>query len=280
MKPGPVCAKFPRMEKVSAIVTCFNRENEIAACLESLRWADELIVVDSFSRDRTLEIARRYTARLYQREYHSPGGQKNWAITQATHPWIVSIDSDEVMPVDLKNEVRSTLVAPRFRLYKVYRRGIFVGRELKHGGWNLDTNYLLFRKDTYRYTEEVHERLMPASAFGLFHHHLIHYTHRSIEEFVQKSNRYATGGAKKYFLRGRRGTAAKVFSHAVFNFLKNYVFRFGFLDGGPGLIVAVLSSCYVAEKWAKLWELTRAGTRSTSPDAKKTDRRAPPPHLP
>jgi len=243
------------MPKVTAIVTCFNREGEIGACLESLGWADELIVVDSGSSDRTVEICRRYTKNVFEHEYLSPGNQKNWAIEKATHPWIVSIDSDEVMPPELAAEIRRTLEDPRFQLYLVYRRGFFLGTELKHGGWNRDRNYLLFRRETYRYTEEVHERLLPETACGVFREKLIHYTHRSIDEFVKKSSRYASWGAEKYLRKGRRGTAAAIFGHSIFNFLRNYVFRLGFLDGTPGLIVAMLSSYYVAEKWAKLWEL-------------------------
>jgi glycosyltransferase involved in cell wall biosynthesis len=244
-------------EKVTAIVTCFNREKEIEACLESLRWADELIVADSFSSDRTVELARRYTDKVFQHEYLSPGNQKNLAIEKASHPWVVSIDSDEVMPPSLSGEIRRTLESPRFQLYLVFRRGFFLGRELKHGGWNRDRNYLLFRRDTYRYTEEVHERLLPETDYGVFRERLIHYTHRSIDEFVKKSSRYASWGAEKYLRKGRRGRAAAIFGHAVFNFFRNYLFRLGFLDGTPGLIVALLSSYYVAEKWAKLWELER-----------------------
>lgn len=245
------------MPKVSAIVTCFNREGEIEACLESLRWADELIVVDSGSSDRTVELSRRHTEKVFQHEYLSPGNQKNWAIGKASHPWIVSVDSDEVVPPALAAEIRRTLEDPRRGLYLVYRRGFFLGTELKHGGWNRDRNYLLFRRDDYRYTEEVHERLLPETPYGVFRERLIHYTHRSIDEFVKKSSRYATWGAEKYLRQGRKGTAAAILGHAAFNFLRNYLFRLGFLDGTPGLIVAMLSSYYVAEKWAKLWELER-----------------------
>ena len=154
-------------------------------------------------------------------------------------------------------EIRRTLDNPRRGLYLVYRRGFFLGTELKHGGWNRDRNYLLFRRDAYRYTEEVHERLLPETPYGVLRERLIHYTHRSIDEFVRKSSRYATWGAEKYLRQGRRGRSAAIFGHAAFNFIRNYLFRLGFLDGTPGLIVAMLSSYYVAEKWAKLWELER-----------------------
>lgn len=243
------------MEKVSAIVTCFNRENEIEACLQSLRWVDELIVVDSQSSDHTPELARKYADKFFQREYSSPGDQKNWAVQHASHLWILAIDSDEIMPEELRDEILETLKNPRFNQYQVYRRNFFLGKEMRHGGWNRDKLVILFKKNIYRYTVDVpHDHLVPEDERGSFKNRLIHYPHRSIDEFVKKSNRYATGGARKYFRAGRKGTACKMFLHAVFNFLRNYIFRLGILDGARGLIVATLSSCYVAEKYAKLWE--------------------------
>ncbi len=245
-------------EKVTAIVTCFNRSNEIEACLSSLTWADELIVVDSFSTDDTVAKARKYTDRVLQREYVSASDQKNWALEQASHDWVLSIDSDEIVPDDLRAEIREVLKAPRFNRYLVYRRNYFLGKEIKHCGWNTDQVPALFRRDRSRFDgAEVHERLVPEGEFGKLSHRLIHHAHRSIDEFARKSNRYATWGAKKYYRQGRKGCAARVYFNSIFNFIKLYIFRLGFLDGAEGLIICVMSSCYVAEKYAKLWELYR-----------------------
>lgn len=246
------------MEKVTAIVTCQDRENEIEACLKSVRWADELIVVDSGSTDRTVERARPWTDRLLFHEYLSESAQRNWVIPQAAHPWILIIDSDEVMPEPLRDEIRRELENPRYGRYRVCRRGIFLGREMKHGGWASDQNNILFRRDVYRFSDdEVHPVLLPADRPGIFKNRLDHYTHRSVDEFITKSHGYAVAGARKYLRRGRRGRAANIFFHPFFNFCRNYVFRLGFLDGERGLVSAVLSSCYVAEKYARLWDLTR-----------------------
>ena len=246
------------MNRISGIVTCFNSMPYIRDCLNSIRWADELIVVDSFSTDGTADLARGIADRFFQREYVSESGQRNWAIDRAAHDWIVMIDSDEVMPETLRDEIRFTVAQPRFTRYKVFRRGIFLGREMKHGGWNRDKNNILFRRDIYRFDgAEVHSRLIPDREFGVLKNRLVHYTHRSVDEFIRKSNRYAGQVARGYLRRGKRGTAARMFFHSVFNFTRNYVFRLGFLDGERGLISAVLSSCYVAEKYARLWDLTR-----------------------
>jgi len=214
-------------------------------------------VVDSFSADRTVELAKPYADKFFQRGYLTDANQKNWAFEQASHPWIAIIDSDEIIPKPLRDEIREILKNPRYGYYQVYRRGIFLGKEMKHGGWNRDKNYILFRKDRYRFNEdEVHAKLIPEEEFGIFNSRLIHFTHRSIDEFVVKSNSYATHSAKKYFRKGRKGTTAKIFFHPLFTFLKVYIFRLGFLDGARGMISATLSSAYVAEKYAKLWELT------------------------
>jgi len=244
------------MEKVSGVVVCYNNMPYIKNCLESMTWVDELIVVDSFSDDGTAELARRYADQFIEHEYISDGNQKNFAFSRATHPWVVVIDSDEIMPPELSREVRETLGNPRYGFYQVYRRGMFLGKEMKHGGWNRDKNYFLLRPDKYRFNDdEVHQLLIPEDDFGIMENRLIHYTHRSIDEFVKKSNSYATRSAAKYHRRGKKGSPSKIFFHSFYNFLKVYCFRLGLLDGTRGLISASLSSAYVAEKYAKLWEL-------------------------
>ncbi len=155
------------MEKVTAIVTCHNREGEIEACLKSVRWVDELIVVDSGSTDRTVELARPYADRMLVHEYRSAAAQKNWAIPRAAHPWILIIDSDEVMPDSLRDEILEELENPRFGRYRVFRRSIFLGREMKHGGLAHDQNDIVFRKDEYRFSDdEVHAVLLPEAKSG------------------------------------------------------------------------------------------------------------------
>ncbi len=244
------------MEKVSAIVICNNREKEIGPCLKSLRFADEVVVVDSFSTDGTPAVARALADRFYQRTFRFHGNQKNWAIERTSHPWIVAIDSDEVVPDDLRDEILRTLESPAADIYRVYRRNFLFGREMKHAAWRTDTVAILFRKDRYRFlTAALHSDLVPPGKPAYLKSRLIHHPHRSIDEFVRKSSSYAAGTALKYFREGQRGAAVRMFLHPCFNFLKNYVFRRGFLDGAPGLISAVLSSGYVAEKYARLWEL-------------------------
>ncbi len=244
------------MEKVTGIVTCFNREDEIEQCLQSVRWVDELIVVDSFSTDRTVERAKPFADIFYQHAYITATDQRSRAISRASHPWILIIDSDEVIPDELRDEIIQELKNPSYGKYRVFRRGFFLGEEMKHGGWQRDQNNILFRKDTYYFSDdEVHPVLLPDDTPGIFKNRLLHYTLPTLDEFVDNARRYATLGARKYLRKGRKGIAANIFFHPLFNFCKNYIFRLGFLDGSRGLISAVLSSCYVAQKHARLWEL-------------------------
>jgi glycosyltransferase involved in cell wall biosynthesis len=243
------------MEKVSGVVVCYNNMPYIENCLKSMSWVDELIVVDSFSSDGTDKLAEKYADKFIRHQYISDGAQKNFAFSQASFDWVVVIDSDEIMPEALRDEIRQTLENPRYGYYQVYRRGIFLGKEMRHGGWNRDKNYLLLRSDRYRFnSDEVHQRLIPEDSFGIFRNRLIHYTHRSVDEFVRKSNNYATRSAAKYHRGGRKGHSFRILLHPSYNFLKVYFLRLGLLDGSRGLISATLSSAYVAEKYAKLWE--------------------------
>jgi len=261
------------MEKISAIITSFNREDEIEECLRSVSWVDELIVVDSFSTDRTVELAEKYADLLLHHEYLSAAAQRNWTIPQASHPWIMIIDSDEMMPEELRDEIKKEMEAPRYQRYRVWRKGIFLGREMKYGGWQRDQNNILFKKDIYRFSDdEVHPILLPESEYGIFDNKLIHFTHRTIDEFVEKAIKYATWSSQKYLRQGRKGNPVNILSHPVFNFVKNYLFHLGFMDGAHGLISAVMSSCYVAEKHAKLWELVRKEEKFTA-ETQRTQRK-------
>lgn len=256
------------MEKISGLITCCNNMPYIKNCLESMSWVDELVVVDSFSTDRTPEIAREYADKFFQREYDSESRQRNWALERVSHRWVVIIDSDEVMPEALRDEILDLLRQPVYGRYKVFRRNIFLGKAMKHGGWGRDTNNILFQKDRYKFNDAAaHSHLVPEGDYGLLHNRLLHFTHRSIDEFIVKANRYATSMAMDYYRKGRKGAAAKIFFHPFYNFIKVYLFRLGFLDGARGLISAALSSAYVAEKYAKLWELEQRQGKREIPGA-------------
>jgi glycosyltransferase involved in cell wall biosynthesis len=242
-------------QKVTAIVPTFNEAANIVECLQSLSWADEIIVVDSFSTDGTPELARPYATRVIQHEYVNSATQKNWIIPQAAHAWIFLVDADERCTPELAAEVQAVLEAPQQDAYWIFRRNFFLGHEIKHSGWNTDKVIRLFQRD-HRYQDlTVHaEVIVPSEKVGVLKAKFIHYTIDSLDQFFEKRQRYAVWGAKDLENRGKRAGGFNIVSHSVGNFLKMYVLRLGFLDGVHGLALAILFSYYTAAKYIRLWE--------------------------
>jgi glycosyltransferase involved in cell wall biosynthesis len=242
--------------KVTAIVPTFNEAANVVACLEGLQWADEIIVVDSFSTDGTQELAAPLATRVIEHEYVHSSLQKNWVIPQVEHPWVFLVDCDERCPPELAAEIRAILEAgPTMDGYAVYRRNHFLGKEIKHAGWNTDKVIRLFRRES-RYDERsVHaEIVMDPARVQILEARLIHYTIDSLDQFFEKRFRYAKLASLDLDAAGKTGSSISAFSHGLACFLKMYVWRRGFLDGGHGFMLAMLYSFYTSAKYVRLWE--------------------------
>jgi glycosyltransferase involved in cell wall biosynthesis len=252
--------------RLTALVPTFNEEETLRDCLESLRWVDEILVVDSFSRDGTLEIAREFSARILQHAYENSAAQKNWAIPQATHPWVLLVDSDERVTPELREEIRGILAeGPRGDGYWIRRANHFLGRRMKHCGWETDKVIRLFRRDVARYQErEVHAEIDLPEPLPVLRHPLLHYSFRSFAQYWRKMQIYSDWGASQLFREGKRAGWAAIALRPLIRFLKMYLLRLGFLDGIHGLVLCMLAAFTVFLKYAKLWELGRrdpAGSR-------------------
>jgi glycosyltransferase involved in cell wall biosynthesis len=243
---------------LTALVTTYNEEENLPACLRSLSFADELYVVDSYSTDRTVEIAKAAGARVEQHEYENPARQKNWAIPRASHEWILLLDADERARPELVREIEDLLRrGPDADGYWIGRDNYFLGRRVRRGGWETDTVIRLFRRDVARYDDrEVHEEIQLPPPLPTLHGRLEHHTFRSFSQYFPKLERYSRWGASQAFALGRRAGAGTVVAHTVARFLKMYVMRGGFLEGGRGVVLAQLSCFSVYLKYARLWELT------------------------
>jgi glycosyltransferase involved in cell wall biosynthesis len=243
--------------KVSALIPTFNEEENLRDCLNSLRWADEIFVVDSFSQDRTLEIAREFSARVAQHEYLNSAAQKNWAIPQAAHPWVLLVDADERVTPELQQEIRGILEeGPRFEGYWIRRANHFLGRRMKHCGWETDKVIRLFRRDAARYQErEVHAEVDLQGPIPVLRSPLLHYSFRSFKQYWRKMQLYSDWGASQLHREGKRAGWIAIAFRPPIRFLKMYVLRLGFLDGIHGLVLCVLAAFTVFLKYAKLWEL-------------------------
>jgi len=267
--------KMPSRQKITALIPAFNEEGNIRACLESVRWADEIFVVDSFSTDATPAIAREFGARVIQHEYVNSATQKNWAIPQASHPWVLIVDADERVTPGLRDEILPLLETDGggFDGFRIYRVNHFLGKRINHCGWNRDDVLRLFRRDKGRYQDrEVHADIILDGRARHLDHKLLHFTFTSFDQYLVKMNRYALWAAGD-----RARTTLRVRWHHLtlrpaFRFFKQYILRLGILDGLEGLILCCMSAYSVFLKYARLHE--RHLREKSEGDSRKTSNMA------
>jgi len=251
-----LAAQASTRPKLTALIPTFNVEEIIGECLESVKWADEILVVDSFSTDRTLEIAARYTDRIIQHEYVNSAAQKNWAIPQASHPWVLIVDSDERATPELRDEILAALErSPGPTGFRIRRLNHFMDKRVRYCGWQNDECLRLFMRDQGRYQDrEVHADAILNGPSGRLRNPLLHYTFRSFDQYMRKFDRYTTWAAGDRAKRTRRVRWHHLVLRPAFRFFKQYVLKRGFLDGRTGLVVCGLAAFSVFMKYAKLWE--------------------------
>ena len=250
-------------QALTVLVTSFNEADNIVACLRSVAWADDILLVDSHSTDATLERARGLVTRVLSHPYESPARQKNWGLAQALHPWVLILDADERVTPELEEEIRELLAAaPRQDAFWIRRRNTFLGRTIRFGGWGSDRVIRLCRPDRARYPEVlVHEEMVVDGEIGELRGALLHHSVRSLGQYGEKMERFSSLWAEDRYRRGRRASALTVALHTLGRFLRMYVLQGGFLEGGHGLIVALQGSYSVFLKYAKLWERSRPRPR-------------------
>jgi glycosyltransferase involved in cell wall biosynthesis len=269
---------------VRVTVTVITRDESahIAAALQSVAWADEIIVIDSGSTDDTVAIARQHATRVEVRDWPGYSAQKNHAAALAAHDWILSLDADERVTPELGAEIRSLLEGePAARGYRMPRVTYYLGRWIRSTDWYPDYQLRLYDRRAGRWNgRRVHEsvELQGAGQPGLLRHELHHYAYRDISHHLATIDRYTTLAAEQWLAEGRQTTAPAALIHARLAFFRNYILRGGFKDGAVGLLVSALNSYYVFLKLAKLWELQHAaGARPASPIQESPSALASPP---
>jgi glycosyltransferase involved in cell wall biosynthesis len=248
------------MEKISAYVLAFNEAEKIKAAVETLLWADEIVVVDSNSTDGTADIAKSLGARVVQVPFAGFGELRNQAVAACRYDWIFSLDADERCTEAVRDEILGLLAAPRASdVYRVPRRNYFMGRWIRGSGWYPNFRQpQLFRKGNMRYTDEaVHEgfEVFSDKPIGTLRNAIWQIPFRNFEEVIGKMNRYSSLALPK--LAPRRATMAGAFAHALWAFFKHYVFKLGFIDGWAGFVIALQSFEGTFYKYAKSYETTR-----------------------
>lgn len=244
---------------LSAIIITLNEEHNIERCLRSLAWAGERIVVDSGSTDRTRELAAAADATVLQHAWEGYGQQKNWAMKQAQEPWVFFVDADEEVTPELKNEILSfinqngSVNGQPNNGADVPRKTWFLGRWILHGGWYPNRLVRLAKKDSAHWTEPpVHEALAINGAVHQLKSDLLHYTFRDVGDQVITNVRFSRLGAAAAAKRGERGTVARILLKPVGKFLETYVWKMGFLDGFPGLVISINAAHSLFMKYVEL----------------------------
>lgn len=260
--------KQTRRQSVSAIVTTFNEEANIAACIESLLWCDEILVVDSFSTDRTPEIARGYDkVRFLQRTYYGSASQKNWAMDQVEHDWILIFDADERCTPALQKEIEKLLArGPDHEAYTIKRRVYFLGKQIRFSGWQHDRVVRLVRTGSARYpNRRVHADMETRGPAPVLRHPMEHYMAETLDEYIPRILKYSIWGAAQGWKEGKRSGVAEVFGRSVWRFFRTYVVQGGIFDGMHGLVFCMLQAFGTYQKWAILWGWRKNAERGIEP---------------
>ena len=246
------------MQTLSVVLITLNEEKNIDRCLQSVRWADEIVVVDSYSTDRTVEKAREYTGKVLQHEYHGSTHQTEWGIREASGEWILLVDGDEEISQELATEIREVLSGPGpFAGYEILRKPRAFGKWIEHGGWFPDFQFRLFRKDSYLVNhEEVHGGFSAKGPKGRLKGYVYHDTYETIYAYVSRMNDYTSLQVSNKLKANPGATTAwyNLILSPASHFLRMFISKKGYKDGFHGFVLALLDSAYSMLLYAKLWE--------------------------
>jgi glycosyltransferase involved in cell wall biosynthesis len=249
---------------LSVAIITKNEEANLARTLESVRWADEIVIVDCESTDRTGEIAQSFGAKFFVEKWKGFGAQKNSAIAKCSSDWVLALDADEEVSRELAQEIRDLLSgSPAQDAWFLPRRNFFLGRWIRHGGYYPDRKLRLFRRGSCQFEERaVHETIRSAGPVGDLRGDLLHHAYPTLDSYIEHMNRYSSLGATQAVARGKTSAGRLAFLWNVWlvpaaTFKYNYLLRLGFLDGREGFLLHLYHSAYVSWKYAKAWEMAR-----------------------
>jgi glycosyltransferase involved in cell wall biosynthesis len=262
---------------VSGVVTCFNEERHLRACLESLAWCDEIVVLDSHSTDRTPEIARSFPrVRFLERTYYGAAAAKNFALDQTRHEWAFILDADERCTPQLQAEIETLLAShPTPGAWAVRRRCYFLGREIRYSGWQNDRVVRLIRRGAARHANaRVHPRVVVQGDAGVLRSPLEHYMIEDFHDYLRRMVKYGHWGAAQAWRDGKRASAlADVLFRPAWRFFRTYLLQRGFLDGGVGIAFCLCQAFATYAKWSLLWSWQLELSRGRTPVLPEFDER-------
>ena len=246
-------------EKLSVIIITKNEEKNITDCLESIKWADEIIIVDAFSTDATIEIAKRYTNKVFQKEWIGFADQKNYALSLASNEWILSLDADERVSEKLKSKLMNLLAnkseIEKYSGFRIKRDNYFLGKKIKSCGWDKDYQLRFFRKSVTKLTNRlVHEGFEVSGEIGIIKEPILHLSYKSFKEAIEKINHYSTLEALEKSTK-HKSNFLTIILYPAFYFIQHFIFRYGFVDGIYGFYVSLLHAWTKMLVQLKIWEL-------------------------
>ena len=247
------------MPRLSVIIIAKNESENIADCIKSANFADEVIVLDSGSSDNTISIAKKLGAKVLFKPWKSYGHHKNIAIQLAKYEWIFSLDADERITKALAKEIKTNIISGLYDVYDVPRKSLFISRFMRFSGWWPDRTKRLFKKNSAQFTRHnVHEHLITKCEIGHLNEPLIHYSYRDFETVLKKINVYSSLGAKDLKNRGKNSSLKKALFHAIWAFIRTYFLRLGILDGREGFILAVMNTEATFYRYLKLIHINKS----------------------
>ena len=248
------------MSQFSIIIITKNAAPHIKACLSSVQWADEIIVVDCGSTDNTVALCYLFTNKIFiTPDWPGFGVQKNRALGKATGKWVLSIDADEQVTPTLQQEIKASITNPNYTAFRVPRHSFYCGRWIKHSGWSPDYVTRLFRRDSASFSDDlIHEKVQVFQGqIGTLTAPLLHYSFSSLEEVLEKINSYSSANAIKYLAQGQKSSLTKAILHGLWAFVRTYFLKVGFLDGREGFMLAVSNAEGTYYRYLKLLYLQK-----------------------
>lgn len=243
--------------KISAIIITKDEEHSIRECLQSISWIDEIIVVDSGSKDQTLKICKEFKAKIFTKSWQGFGPQKNEALKHAEHKWILSIDADEIITPELKKEIIAiTKSNNSSEAYSICRRSFYCGRLIKFSGWQSDFVVRFFQKKYCKFSNDlVHEKVLVNGVTSKTKSYMIHNAFENFEEVIKKINVYSSLSASMFYKKNKKSSLKKAIFHAFWSFIKTYIIKLGFLDGKYGLMLSISNAEGTYYRYIKLMML-------------------------
>lgn len=245
---------------ISAVVLTKNEEKNVAKCLATLKWCDEVLVIDDFSEDKTVEIATKHGAKIFKHHLENNFAvQRNFGLEKAQGEWVLFVDADERVTEALASELKAQMSNVKTNIVGFYikRRDVMWGKGLRYGEMGNVKLLRLARKGAGEWRRAVHEVWDVSGEVGELKHRLLHYPHQTLREFIADIDRYSTLHAQELAKEGEKSSILKIWMWPKLKFMQNWLFRLGFLDGGPGFVVAMLMSFHSYLAWSKLWLLQR-----------------------